>query len=203
MRFIGALVFWIIVAIIAFCVFAYSGVYQVGADVPHWNVTRHAIGLVREHAIDRRVANIQVPSLDDPAMLKLGAEHYSKMCVGCHLAPGVEHSDLREGLYPRPPNLTRFAPRPAEAFWIIKHGLKMTGMPAWGDSHDDHTIWAIVAYLQKQPKMSAAEFKALTAGAGTMEAHPEGASPSNPSSAASAAVPAASTSAPLQISRAL
>ncbi|HEX5354467.1 MAG TPA: cytochrome c [Rhodanobacteraceae bacterium] len=166
MRFVYALIAWIIVAIIAFFIFAYSGAYQVGADVPHWRITRRAIGMVRGHAIDHRIADIKPPPLDDPALIKLGARHYSEMCVGCHLAPGVDHSDLREGLYPRPPNLTRFAPDPAESFWIIKHGLKMTAMPAWGKSHDDHAIWAMVAYLQKQPKMSAAEFHLLSASAG-------------------------------------
>ncbi|MGH8124425.1 MAG: c-type cytochrome [Rhodanobacteraceae bacterium] len=187
MRFIGALIVWIIVAIIAFFAFAYSGAYKVGADVPHWHVTRQAIGMVREHAIDHRIADIKAPPLDDPALIKLGAQHYSEMCAGCHLAPGVDHSDLREGLYPRPPNLTRFSPHPAEAFWIIKHGLKMTAMPAWGKSQNDHTIWAMVAYLQKQPKMSAAEFHLLTAGADVEGGGPGAPSASAPASAAASA----------------
>lgn len=165
MRFIYALVFWIVVAIIAFFAFAFSGMYQVGADVPHWSITRAAIGMVRERAVDRRIADIKPPPLDDPALVKLGAQHYSEMCTGCHLAPGMGSSELRDGLYPKPPNLTRFAPDPAEAFWIIKHGLKMTAMPAWGLTHDDHAIWAMVAYLQKQPRMSAVEYHRLTEGA--------------------------------------
>lgn len=194
MRFIGALVAWIIIAIIAFFIFAYSGVYSVGADVPHWQITRDAIGMVREHAIDRRAADIKPPSLDDPAMIRLGAEHYSEMCVGCHLAPSVDHSDLREGLYPKPPNLTRFAPHPAEAFWVIKHGLKMTGMPAWGESHDDHEIWAIVAYLQKQPKMNVAEYRRLSDHGAQAEPAPA-ASAGMPAPGSSAAVPAPATTA--------
>jgi mono/diheme cytochrome c family protein len=209
-RYLVALVFWIVIAIIAFFVFAFTGVYQVGADVPHWSITRHAIGMVREHAIDRRSADIKVPPLDDPALVKLGAQHYAEMCTGCHLAPGMGRSELRDGLYPRPPNLTRFAPDPAEAFWIIKHGLKMTAMPAWGESHDDHTMWAIVAYLQKQPRMSATEFHALAAGGDEAEAHehadeaaPAVPSPATPASAPTPAMPApaASTSAPASGSR--
>lgn len=189
MRFIGALIFWIVIAIIAFFAFAFSGIYQVGADVPHWSVTRHAIDMVREHAVDRRIADIKPPPLDDPALIKLGAEHYSEMCTGCHLAPGMGHSELRDGLYPQPPNLTRFAPNPAEAFWIIKHGLKMTAMPAWGATHDDHTIWAMVAYLQKQPRMSVEEFHSLTANASGMEGH-EAAPSAAPAPAGTAALPA-------------
>lgn len=201
MRFIGALVLWIIIAIIAFFIFAYSGLYPVGADVPHWSITRQAIGMVREHAIERRTADIKLASLNDPGEIREGAEHYSKMCVGCHLAPGMSQSDLREGLYPKPPNLTRFAPHPAEAFWIIKHGLKMTGMPAWGESHDDQTIWAIVAYLQKQPKMSVAEYRQLT-GQGTEMGHRPVAEPATASSAMVPA-PASSTVIPVPASTAM
>lgn len=190
MRFVYALIFWIVVAIIAFFAFAFSGVYPVGADVPHWSVTRHLIGLVRERSIDHSAADIKPPPLDDPALVKLGAEHYAHMCTGCHLAPGMGHSDLRDGMYPRPPNLTRFAPHPAEAFWVIKHGLKMTGMPAWGDTHDDHTIWALVAYLQKQPRMSAVEFHALSEGSGHDHAE------AMPAPAASVPAPAPAASAP-------
>jgi mono/diheme cytochrome c family protein len=169
MRFIGALVVWIIIGIIAYFVVAYTGAYAVGADVPHWGVTEKAIGFLREHTIEKRAADIEPPPLDNPALVKEGAEHYAEMCTGCHLAPGMTSSELREGLYPRPPNLTRFAPDPAESFWIIKHGLKLTAMPAWGKSHDDQKIWAMVAFLQKQPKMSASEYRALTANAAGME----------------------------------
>ena len=165
MRFVGALLVWIIIAVIGFFIFAFSGLYQVGADVPHWHVTRQAIGMVREHAVERRIADIKPPPLDDPALVKEGAEHYAEMCTGCHLAPGITDSEMRDGLYPKPPNLTRFAPDPAESFWIIKHGLKMTAMPAWGKTHDDQKIWAMVAFLQQQPTMSVAQYRALTANA--------------------------------------
>lgn len=197
MRFIGALIFWIVIAIIAYFVVAFTGAYQVGADVPHWGITSHAIDFLRDHTTERRSADIKPPPLDDPAMIKLGAEHYAEMCTGCHLAPGMGHSELRDGLYPQPPDLTRFAPDPAEAFWIIKHGLKMTAMPAWGATHDDHTIWAMVAYLQKQPRMSAAEYQSLTANAEGMEDHEmaPGSPASMPAPATTAAAPAAASSA--------
>lgn len=197
MRFIGALVVWIVIGVIAYFVVAYTGAYAVGADVPHWGITRHAIGFLREHTIEKRAADIKPPPLDDPALVKEGAEHYAEMCTGCHLAPGMTESELRDGLYPRPPNLTRFAPDPAESFWIIKHGLKMTAMPAWGKTHDDQKIWAMVAFLQKQPKMSVSEYRALTANAGAME-EMEGHVPAGmsmpPAPASTAPVPSPATS---------
>ncbi len=85
------------------------------------------------------------------------------MCTGCHLAPGVGDNEMRQGLYPQPPNLSQPRDRsPAQLFWIIKHGLKMTGMPAWGVTHDDEAIWGLVAFLQQLPTMDAAAYAALT-----------------------------------------
>jgi hypothetical protein len=97
---------------------------------------------------------------------------------------------MRAGLYPRPPNLTRFAPDPAEAFWVIKHGIKMSGLPAWGKTHGDDKIWAMVAYLQQQPKMSVQRYKELTANAVDEDMGEDGAMPGMPMPAAAATAPA-------------
>ncbi len=161
MKFLKGLIVLIIIVIIAFGAWIWSGAYNIGADSPHWGVTRYLLGQLREHSIESRSAAIEVPDLDDPALVAEGAHHYAHMCTGCHLAPGRDDSELRAGLYPRPPDLTRFAPDPAEAFWVIKHGIKMTAMPAWGKTHDDQKIWAMVAYLQKQPHMSVERFRRL------------------------------------------
>lgn len=179
MRFLLKLILLVILIVIGLGVWVWSGQYDIGADSPHWNLTRQAIGALRERSIETRADKIRVPALDDPALVAEGAEHYSEMCTGCHLAPGTSESEMREGLYPKPPNLTRFAPDPAEAFWVIKHGIKMSGMPAWGKTHDDQKVWAMVAYLQKQPTLSVARYRELSgqSGRNTMHSHEHGASP--------------------------
>jgi ketosteroid isomerase-like protein len=85
------------------------------------------------------------------------------MCTGCHLAPGMKDTEMRTGLYPKPPNLSgKGAHRSAaQQFWIIKHGLKMTAMPAWGLTHEDERLWSMVAFLQKLPELSAAEYQEM------------------------------------------
>lgn len=70
---------------------------------------------------------------------------------------------MRPGLYPQPPDLSKVSVDPREAFWVIKHGLKMSAMPAWGLSHDDETIWSMVAFLQKLPSMTAVQYKEIVA----------------------------------------
>ena len=150
--------------------FVLLGVFDVAADVPHSDIVRTALELVRERSIAARAKDIRVPALDDRKSIEDGARHYAEMCVGCHLSPDRRASELRDGLYPKPPDLTaRIQVAPAEEFWVIKHGIKMSAMPAWGATHDDKAIWAIVAFLQTLPELSPERYQALTA-TGT-EAH--------------------------------
>ena len=92
----------------------------------------------------------------------VGIEHYAAHCAVCHGAPGVPKGDIGRGLYPPPPDLAK-AVQPyssAELFWIVKHGIKMTGMPSWSD-HSDEEIWATVGFLEKLPAMSEQEYARL------------------------------------------
>jgi len=95
--------------------------------------------------LDRaRAVAIDVPRLEAPPKISAGAARYSTLCVSCHLATGMMKSDLREGLYPHPPNLAQEDTRDARrAFWTIKHGIKMSAMPAWGSTLKDDSIWDI------------------------------------------------------------
>ena len=145
--------------------FIASGAFNVAADSPHWRATQWLLETARERSISVRAGGMTVPPLDDPKLIAMGAEHYAEMCTGCHLAPGVEESELRRGLYPQPPNLIEHGRErdPQETFWIIKHGIKMTAMPAWGTMHDDHSIWAMVAFLRKLPELTPEAYNALNA----------------------------------------
>ena len=142
----------------------HAGLFNVAADAPHWGFTSRLMETIRERSIAVRADDIRVPDLDEPGLIAVGAEHYSEMCTGCHLAPGMSDTELRAGLYPKPPNLTqRAAPRsPEETFWIIKHGLKLTGMPAWGVTHADESIWGLVAFVKKLPDLSPEAYRDLT-----------------------------------------
>ena len=158
-------------------VFVLSGVYDIGADRPHTAAVRAVLTILRDRSIERRAAHIAVPMLDDPARVREGAEHYSAMCVDCHLAPGITVSEIRAGLQPHPPNLSQQAIDPRVAFWAIKHGIKATGMPAWGQTHDDEEIWNIVAFVNRLPHMTPDEYRTVTTVAdsdefqGAKEAH--------------------------------
>jgi mono/diheme cytochrome c family protein len=143
--------------------FIYSGFFDVAANDPHWLITRWVFETARTRSIKAHTAGIQTPpGADDPARLLIGTEHYAVHCAVCHGAPGVPKGDIGRGLNPPPPDLAKNAPlyNPAELFWIVKHGIKMTGMPAWSD-HSDEELWATVAFLEKLPAMSEQEYAGL------------------------------------------
>jgi mono/diheme cytochrome c family protein len=147
--------------------FVGAGMYNVAADEVHTPLVYRLLETVRERSIAARAKDIAVPDLTDPAMARRGAGNYDAMCVGCHLAPGVKDSELSVGLNPTPPNLSEHAHSDAaEAFWVIKHGIKATGMPAWGKHMEDFHIWDLVAFLRKLPSLSAEQYAAEVAASG-------------------------------------
>lgn len=143
--------------------FVYSGLYDIGADAPHTKPVFAVMQAMRERSVEVHSKDIQVPDLNDEQLILKGAGQYAAMCTECHLKPGGKDSEIRPGLYPQPPNLSQVRIAPKEAFWVIKHGIKMSAMPAWGLSHDDPTIWSMVAFLQKLPDMTPAQYKDMVA----------------------------------------
>jgi len=144
--------------------FIESGFYDIGADVHHTKMVLAIIEQLRERSIGVRARTIEVHKVTDPARIAAGAQHYAALCAGCHLAPGVTKSDIRPGLYPHPPNLAQEDINDAQrAFWIIKHGIKMSAMPAWGKTLNDAAIWDIVSFVRQMPTMTPETYHQLTA----------------------------------------
>jgi len=164
---------------------AYGGFVNVAATDPGSAPLEWFLNTTREHAIESQLDGIEVPPLDDPAKLRTGLVHYHQMCVTCHGAPGVEPDELAQGLNPTPPEFAkrrRRAPateagesreanerkreHAAETYWIVKNGIRMTGMPAFGPTHSDEKIWAITAFVERLPELSAEEYASMVRNAG-------------------------------------
>lgn len=152
--------------------YIYAGLYDIAADKPHWPITTKILETLRERSIEIRAADIEVPELENPRLVLQGAGEYAAMCRDCHSAPGADDSAIRLGLYPKPPDLSEVRIDPRIAFWVIKHGIKMTGMPAWGRSHDDDKLWAIVAFIKRLPEMTPQEYEDIVAKARPHEMTP-------------------------------
>ena len=148
--------------------FVWSGSYNVAANIPHWGVTHWFLEQVKDRSISAHSKGITVPSLKEPKLLERGFNHYHPMCRLCHGAPGFDRNEFAKGLYPSPPDLTSGNVQQewndAELYWIIKNGLKLTGMPAFGVTHDDNQIWGMAAFLRNLPNLQAKKYVAMVKG---------------------------------------
>ena len=147
----------------AAAVAVYAGLYNVAADVPHTQPVYWLFETVRDRSIASRARNIVVPNdLTEANRISRGAGQYAEMCSACHLEPGMERTEISRGLYPRAPDLRRKTDLTAgEQFWVVKHGVKMTGMPAWGVTHEDELLWDVVAFVRKLPELTPEQYETL------------------------------------------
>ncbi len=157
------LVLGIALAIVCGAFLIYAGAYDVAATRHHWPLTEWVLDTARIRSIKTHAAGITAPAgSDDQAKILMGTEHFADHCAICHGAPGVPKGDIAHGLYPQPPDLavTSKTYTDAELFWIVKHGIKMTGMPGWAD-HGDDELWATVAFLKKLPGLTPDDYAKL------------------------------------------
>lgn len=146
-----------------------TGWYDVSAASSHTVPVYRLLEKAMHQAVRVRAREIAVPRLDDPARLAHGAVCYRDHCVQCHGGPGVAPADLAMGLQPLPGPLMDAARRwrPAELYWITHHGIKMSGMPAWGMRLTEEDLWALTAFLARLPDLSPSAYASTLDKAGT------------------------------------
>lgn len=159
--FLSAIVVMIIIALIVI----YTGWYDISATGKEGGITEWVLETTMENSVRRSADGINIPdNLSDEKKIEEGFHHYSEMCEFCHGAPGKEPIEFAKGLNPKAPDLGHSAKemKTEELFWVTKHGIKMTGMPAWGITHSDEELWSIVAFLNKLPELSAEDYETFS-----------------------------------------
>ena len=143
--------------------FVWSGLYDVSATDQHLALTYYMLQKTMEKSVERRARDIEVPALGAPAQVRRGVALFREHCVQCHGGPGVAPEPFAMGLTPLATPLQRSGldRSPAYLYWIIRNGLKMTGMPAWKFRLDDTDLWALVAFVLELPRLTPAEYAAL------------------------------------------
>lgn len=146
--------------------FAWSGLFNVSASRGHWKGTEWLLTFVMRSSVRTHSAGIEAPPLDDENLVILGAGHFHGSCANCHGAPGVPVGPIARAMLPPPPDLvTQMRPwRERELFWIVRNGIKYTGMPAWPDQMRGDEVWAVVAFLRRLPQLDAKTYGALALG---------------------------------------
>ena len=178
---LGALV---VVAGAGAAAFVCSGIYNIAASSPHTQAVYSLLEVTMQQSVRLRARNIEPPALDTPRLFERGAACYQHRCELCHGGPSVAQNDVALGMQPLPGPLVdanvRWKPR--ELYWITRNGITMSGMPAWKFQLSEDDTWALVAFLQRLPKLSPSAYRELMASrkderCGIEEAQPAGDSP--------------------------
>ena len=153
------------VVVVVAALYFFLGRYDVSATKPHPAIVNALFHSIAERSIKRNSAGLTVPyDVNDKEMYLKGFKEYEHMCVQCHGAPGVEASPTGKGLFPPPPKFPEeelYEYSLKDIFWVTKNGVQMTGMPAYGPTHEDETIWAVAIFLDRSRNLSEAEYKKL------------------------------------------
>jgi mono/diheme cytochrome c family protein len=143
----------------------YAGFYNVAATHQHLAPTYWLLQIGLRESIERHARRVEAPHSADDAMLERGRTLYAAHCVQCHGAPGVAPRPFALGLTPLPKNLGPIARERSagELYWVIKNGIKMTGMPAWEFRFSESDLWAVTAFVRQLPLISPQEYAARKA----------------------------------------
>merc|ERR1712000_488264 len=141
--FIKSLLIATVIGLVGAGLFIYSGLYPIGADVPHNKLSYWLLETLRERSIARAASDIQIPDNLNTSDRLLAADAHE------HEHSGGSDDDGNDAAIQR-------------QFWIIKHGIKASGMPAWGPTHSDERIWNMVAFLQRLPSLTPDQYQILT-----------------------------------------
>ncbi len=161
-------VFWAVVTVAVLTVMGaatvvYSGIYDIAANESHYDFVTRLLTTVQQSSVRRHASGIEAPPLADADLVRAGLVRYRQLCAVCHGSPGTDREVIGRGLNPAAPRLSIEVSEwsDAELFWITRNGLKLTGMPSFSIALTDDEIWAVVAYLRRQVRLSRSEYEAM------------------------------------------
>ena len=145
---------------------AASGIAPLKASAGHWRITNWLLHFTMERSVSTYAIAIEAPPLDHPALIRRGATHYDLGCSPCHGNVDDKTPRIPQAMLPPPPPLPDRVSQwqPEELFYLVKHGVKFTGMPAWPAQQRDDEVWAVVAFLRRLPELGAKEYHDLAGG---------------------------------------
>jgi cytochrome c553 len=140
-----------------------SGLIPITASSGHWPITAWFLHFSLRRSVATYTLGLETPRLDEPKLVLKGAGHYETGCRPCHGSPATPPPRVLQHMLPPPPYLPpRIAAwQSAERFYIVKHGVKFTGMPAWPSQQRDDEVWAMVAFLRTFPDLDAEGYQRL------------------------------------------
>jgi len=136
-----------------------AGWYDAGAVRQHFQFVHSLLERGMHQSVRFHARDVVAPVARDAV---LGAAVYKRNCQACHGGPGVAQDTIGLSMQPVPGPLVDAAKRfqPNELYWIVRNGIKMSGMPAWGFHLREQEMWAVVGFLERLPHMTPEDYRA-------------------------------------------
>jgi hypothetical protein len=138
-------------------VFAYvkSGAFNVAASHPHSRLVEWLTHETMINSVKRRASDVALPQRIEIPRAIAGFCQYQAHCVACHGAAAVAREQWVSGFNPQPPYLLDAGRRwsPDQLYWIVRNGIKMTGMPAWRESMTNNEIRDVTLFVEAMERM--------------------------------------------------
>jgi len=141
-----------------------AGWYDTSATAQHLQPVYTLLEKGMTYSVRNHSSEVRVPPLGAPQQVKQGALVYAAHCAQCHGGPGFAQAKIGQSMHPLPGPLIDASARwqPRELYWITKHGIKMSGMPAWQFHISESDLWAVVAFMGVLPTLSARDYEQAT-----------------------------------------
>jgi mono/diheme cytochrome c family protein len=149
MKFVSGIIFAVVAFIVAVAIYTGAGYMPVNADIKPGKIETYLATHAFDKSVERQAPKVKNPLQPTEEVLSRGMVSYTMNCALCHGSPAKKGPTIGESAYPPAPQFTEDAPdRPDyENFWIVKHGVRYTAMPAWGKMMNDDEIWALATFL--------------------------------------------------------
>jgi mono/diheme cytochrome c family protein len=155
-RFLLGFIAAVVMVLLAELLWVRLGFVDPRADVPESVLERRVAMPSLDASLDRHAAEARNPVAATDANLLAGMKIYQTNCAGCHGDPHQRHGAFGDAFYPRAPQFMEDAPDMPENqnFYIIQHGIRFSGMPAWESSLNEQEIWQVTTFLSHMDKLS-------------------------------------------------
>lgn len=145
--------------------FLKSGIYDIAAVTEHLSPERFLITVMKKYSVNKAAMDIELPNFEKIPYIKKGAKIYVRHCEVCHGGPGQAREKLAKGLNPNPPPLVKVLDSwsKKEVYWIIHSGLKMAGMPGFGETLKQEELFAVSAFVLRLNTLPPKDYKKIRA----------------------------------------
>ncbi|KAA6463170.1 c-type cytochrome [Acidobacteria bacterium AB60] len=179
LKFLGGLAAALLLILIVGFAYVRLGLFDPRADIAVGSIESRIAMPSLDAAVDRRAGNAKNPLQPTEATLVAASKVYQANCASCHGDIRRTHAPLAESLYPRAPQFLEDTPDMPENqnYYIIEHGVRLTGMPAWKNVLSEEQVWqltTLLSHIDKLPPQVSDAWKAAAGAAPVADAEMKG-----------------------------